>query len=58
MIKEHITDTAPYYMTSSHCIAFQRYNMIKEQGPEKVKRWTKKVKPTVFEKDLVSVPEN
>ena len=34
------------------------YNMIKEQGPEKVKRWTKKVKPNVFAKDMILFPMN
>lgn len=34
------------------------YNMIKEQGPEKVKRWTKKVKPNVFERDMILFPMN
>ena len=34
------------------------YNMIKEQGPKKVKRWTKKVKPNVFAKDMILFPMN
>lgn len=34
------------------------YNMIKKRGPEKVKRWTNKVRPNVFAKDMLFFPMN
>lgn len=34
------------------------YNMIKEQGSQKVTRWTKKVDPNVFGRDMILFPMN